>query len=85
MQSGSSPSGHTKPAGNQAGIGKGAEAQAAAAPETARGGGLEAEPMRVGRVTAIKRPYQGQTPVQAPMMLRYFQIPTAIAHTNSMR
>ena len=56
----------SKPAGNQAGIGRGAEAQAAAAPETARGGGLEAEPMRVGRVTAIKRPYQGQTPVQAP-------------------
>lgn len=63
----------SKPARNQAETATGAKVQVPAGVETARAEtGLQGvqsgtvEPLKVGRVTTIKRPYQGQTPVQAP-------------------
>lgn len=63
----------SKTARNQAETGAGAEVQAPAGVETAPAeSGVEGvqsgtvEPLKVGRVTTIKRPYQGQKPVQAP-------------------
>lgn len=63
----------SKPARNQAETATGAEVRATAGVDAPRAEtgvqGVQSgtvEPVKVGRVTTIKRPYQGQTPVQAP-------------------
>lgn len=81
-----------KPAGNQAETGAGAEMQVQAGVDvpSAETGvqGVQSgtvEPVKAGRVTTIKRPYQGQTPVQAPKNAAAVQVDSGSVRTAQNR